>query len=380
MTSAASPVSVEIVAPNGETVRGVYSTEERYTPRTTFRAPSKGTYYARLSGAANLSYALTIALARVFQFAMGQDAVPKKLEIGGLDLWKFQGKAGEMVSIRAKAAGMGVVTTIEYLAPAQKEDEGQLPDAPSAPIVQLPIGAKEPSQTMALLNRTGTYQVAISQLYGQEIDYSLAATTGVKPIPPSGTSEGKLAIGGSDYWEFDGKAGEVIRLSGKSEQFDTTLTLFTPEGEELGSNDDGDEGTNALLTIALLRAGRYFLRIHSVGGGGSGDYRIQTLRNSVKTLAFDKREQGRIGSESSEVWSFQGRAGQTIILSTRSTDFDVSVTLRGADGVEIGSDDNGGDGTNSLLSRRLPLTGVYTIWVNAVQGRGSYVLRLIEAP
>lgn len=134
------------------------------------------------------------------------------------------------------------------------------------------------------------------------------------------------------------------------------------------------------MTVALLRGGRYLLRVQSFGGGGSGAYNIQSLRNSVKVLVLDKREQGSIGAESSDIWSFQGRAGQTVIISARSADFDVSISLRGPDGVEVGSDDDGGDGTNSLLSRRLPLNGAYTVWVNAKQGRGSYVLRLMEAP
>lgn len=381
-TLPASEVAMEVVAPNGERVKGIDPNDEgRYSQRFVFRAPSKGVYSARLSGQANLKYALTVALARVFSLAIGQNPAPKKMEIGGLDLWKFQGKAGDMVSIRAKAAGMGIASTLEYLPPVRKEDEAEpLEASSSAPIVFLPSTSKDSIPTTALLNRTGAYQIAISQANAQEVEYSLSVNAPAKPLPLNGTTEGKLSIGGADYWTFEGKAGEVIRLGGASEQFDANLSLFSPEGEELGSNDDGGEGTNALLTAILLREGRYFLRIHSAGGGGSGAYRIQTTRNPVKALAFDKREQGSIGAGSSEIWAFQGNAGQTVIISVRSADFDVTVSLRGPDGVQIGSDDDGGDGTNSLLSRRLPLKGTYTVWVNAKQGRGSYVLRLMEAP
>lgn len=377
-----SQVSMEVVAPNGERVRGVEgSDDDRRSNKFVFRAVSKGTHYARLSGQPNLKYALTVALARSFPLTIGQNPAPKKIEVDGLDLWKFQGKAGDLVSVRAKAGGMGVVSALEYLPPTRKDDEAEVPDeSVAAPIVSLPSDAKDASQTVALLNRTGTYQIAVSQPTGQEIEYSLSLNAIAKPLPPNGASEGRLKIGGADYWAFEGKAGEVMRLGGASEQFDARIALYSPEGEEIGANDDGGEGTNALLTAILLRGGRYFLRMQSVGGGGSGAYRIQAARNPVKALAFDKREEGRIGSDGNEIWSFQGVAGQTVIISARSSDFDIAVLLRGPDGVQVGADDDGGDGTNSLLSRRLPLKGTYTVWVNAKQGRGSYVLRLMEAP
>ena len=46
---------------------------------------------------------------------------------------------------------------------------------------------------------------------------------------------------------------------------------------------------------------------------------------------------------------------------------------------ERAADDNGGEGTDSLLSVRLPLDGAYTVWVSAQSGGGRYSLRLIEA-
>lgn len=229
--SAASQMTFEVIAPNGEGVTGKEpSSEERGTLRLVFRAISAGTHYVRLNGAANLKYALTIALARVFQLATGQMPVPKKMEIGGLDLWKFQGKAGEFVNIRANSAGRGVTTSLEYLPPTRKADAPELIDA-SMPTVQLPAGEKESGQMFALLNRTGAYQIAISQANGQEVTYALSVNSAAKPLPPSGAGEGKLAIGRADYWAFEGKAGEVIRFGSASEQFDMVLSLFSPEGE-----------------------------------------------------------------------------------------------------------------------------------------------------
>jgi hypothetical protein len=86
-----------------------------------------------------------------------------------------------------------------------------------------------------------------------------------------------------------------------------------------------------------------------------------------------------VGSGGGEVWSFEGKAGQTIILSARSPDFNVKISLFGPDAVEVASNDDGGDGTDSLLSTRLPVNGVYTLWIASDGGGGRYSVQLIDA-
>jgi hypothetical protein len=54
------------------------------------------------------------------------------------------------------------------------------------------------------------------------------------------------------------------------------------------------------------------------------------------------------------------------------------VRLYNPDGVHLGSDDNNGVGTDSLLAVRLPKTGRYTVSIASQRRAGNYTLRLID--
>ncbi|HEU4883417.1 MAG TPA: PPC domain-containing protein [Longimicrobium sp.] len=79
-------------------------------------------------------------------------------------------------------------------------------------------------------------------------------------------------------------------------------------------------------------------------------------------------------------WSFEGRRGETVIVSMESSAFDTYLylgTRRRGNFQEIARDDDGGNGTNSRLSVRLPEDGVYVIRASSLHERtGQYTLTL----
>ncbi|HYP53635.1 MAG TPA: PPC domain-containing protein [Pyrinomonadaceae bacterium] len=188
----------------------------------------------------------------------------------------------------------------------------------------------------------------------------------------------KSAAGGQYELAVEAKAGQILRFESASETFDTALQLFNPRGESVAGDDDGGENRNAKLTALVVEPGRHLLRVYAHGNGGAGSYLLRRAPDAVRQLAAGGRVDGAVGRGGSEIWSFAGRAGQTVILSARSPDFDTRVTVYGPDAAEIAADDNGGEGTDSLLSVRLPLDGAYTVWVSAQSGGGRYSLRLID--
>ena len=188
-----------------------------------------------------------------------------------------------------------------------------------------------------------------------------------------------LAVGNSDYWSLAGKPGQIIRLESLADLFDVEIELYNPRGEAVAGNDDGAGGRNALLTVLMTEAGKYLLRVHASGDGGGGAYRLRKLPDPVRPIKVGEKSGGNLGAGTSEIWSFTGRPGQAILLSVRSADFDVSVRLFGPDGIEVASDDDGGDGSNSLLSTELPVAGTYTVWVIPKQGSGKYSFRILDA-
>jgi hypothetical protein len=374
---------VQVVAPNGEPVASGAAAGPANPARVVFRATQAGVYYARIGpsegGNARDSYALTVAPARVFGTAVGEANPERRLDAGGLDLWTFPGVSGELVRVRAKAGLGEMVGQISYMPPVDASGEPRAPEGPVPPLVVLPSDPKASGEVVALVNLSGTFQVAVSHPLGLAADYTLSTARPARTLADDAGSAGTLALGGSDYWAVEGATGQVLRIEGSSDRFDAELELYGPQGDLLARDDDGGSGRDARLTALLVDRGRYLVRVHAHGDGGGGPYTLRRTADPARRLAVGGSGEGTVGAGGSEVWSFQGRAGQVVIASARSPDFNIRAALFGPDAAEVASDDDGGDGTDSLLSARLPVDGTYTLWVSSASGGGRYTLQLIEA-
>lgn len=363
---------LSVFSPTGESVALGSSLQEQVA-RTlaSFRTPAKGDYYLR--AVSTRPYAFTVAAARVAPLTLGQAPVARKLGAGGVEIWTFQGTEGDFIRLHAKAEGTMIYAQLAAI-PTPDSDDTDTREA----IALFEVGEKTEGELVALLRKTGTYELTLAQPLGLETDYTLTSTKTVRGWEQKAPLKETLALGGTDYYALDGKAGELLRLEGLSEQFDIELELYNLRGEKLTSNDDGGKGRNALLTALLSQTGKYLLRVNCVGNGGSGAYQLQRAPDPVRPLKLGERGIGTLSAEGTEIWSFTGKPSQALILSVRSPDFDTSVRIFGPDGIELAARDQG-DSTSTLFGLTFPLEGTYTIWVSSKSGAGKYTLRLIEA-
>jgi tetratricopeptide (TPR) repeat protein len=79
---------------------------------------------------------------------------------------------------------------------------------------------------------------------------------------------------------FTATAGEPIRISVTSDQFDTVLSLVNPDGEEIAYNDDYGGSLNSTIITTVPADGTYTIQVRAFGGSQFGDY---TLTVSVAT-------------------------------------------------------------------------------------------------
>lgn len=83
-------------------------------------------------------------------------------------------------------------------------------------------------------------------------------------------------LDGGEYYEiytFEGTEGQVIAIDLVSEEFDTYLVVFGPDGERLAENDDGDD-SNARIWLTLPSTGTYTVWATSYGVGEVGSYQL----------------------------------------------------------------------------------------------------------
>ncbi len=76
-------------------------------------------------------------------------------------------------------------------------------------------------------------------------------------------------------------------------------------------------------------------------------------------------------TDSDVVYTINLEAGQLVIITVVSTDFDSNLTVLDAAGTELAYDDDSGGETNPYLAFFVPATGTYTIRVGAFFGEGS---------
>ena len=104
---------------------------------------------------------------------------------------------------------------------------------------------------------------------------------------------------------------------------------------------------------------------------------VATMATAQDSVSVGQTVEGTL-ENSTATYTLNATAGDTIIISLTSEDFDTLVEVRDAQGNEVGRDDDSGEGFNSRLVFTAPAEGTYSIVVQSFSGAasGSYTLAL----
>jgi S1-C subfamily serine protease len=214
---------------------------------------------------------------------------------------------------------------------------------------------------------------------------------------------------------FEGRAGQRVVIEMTSSEVDAYLILLSPNGEDLGQDDNGAGGKNSKLSITLPETGTYTILANTHGARETGSYSLRASVGSGGTASggvsggssttprggstprsgtqqamgtLPMQIQGSLGANSQILQSdrspyqehtFQGTAGQRVTISLESREFDSYLILIDPDGKKIGeNDDASSDTLNAALVITLPSTGTYRVIANTYDstGRGQYTLNV----
>lgn len=87
-----------------------------------------------------------------------------------------------------------------------------------------------------------------------------------------------------DRYTFEGQAGQQVTIILESREFDTYLILLSPDGSEVGRNDDTNQ-TNSVLTVTLPAAGAYTVIANSYERGNLGRYMLTVSSDTASTTS-----------------------------------------------------------------------------------------------
>lgn len=144
------------------------------------------------------------------------------------------------------------------------------------------------------LPEDGEYTIRANSLSGGESGAYTIALRPAAPRPPAPrpqairagqTVSGQLSDSDAqadddsfyDAFVYEGRAGERLRITMRSPDFDSFLHFGQGTGESfesLATDDDGADGNDAMIEITLPRAGTYVIRANTLSGGETGSYTL----------------------------------------------------------------------------------------------------------
>lgn len=239
----------------------------------------------------------------------------------------------------------------------------------------------------------------------------LAAAALLVPFSTSAQDVRNLDTARSDVQIFEGSVGaEPVRYRVTMErnsflqvdvrptagsELDPVLTITDVRTGEVLAEDDDSGGE--LASMARIRSDtrrQVELTVTAFaffsGEESAGSFELQLRRGEIAPLrsdpiAFGGTARGRVGEGESRYYTIAGVEGQLLEVALQAGDdsFDPMLSLYSGTDIEtevLVSDDDGGEGLNSLLRYSLPKTGTYTIAAGGYSGSAGNFTLLVAEP
>jgi hypothetical protein len=179
-------------------------------------------------------------------------------------------------------------------------------------------------------------------------------SSGGGPLVMGKPQTGQLKPGRVHRWNFEGQRGQVVNLSMVSPEFDTFLELRDADDSILTENDDGPDGTNAVINAFSLPAdGAYTVIARSLSNEEAGEYEITLKQVKVAagggTLLPDKPVQVSLAPNQIDTWDFTAQAETYVTIAVESDQLDTYLELFGPDDELLTADDDSGGGLNAAI-------------------------------
>ncbi|MCB9507716.1 MAG: pre-peptidase C-terminal domain-containing protein [Myxococcales bacterium] len=244
----------------------------------------------------------------------------------------------------------------------------------------------------------------------QATGLELAQATGPQPIAVGDSVQGQLQRGDTvlasgelaDAYTFDGSAGQQVRITMRSPDFDTYFGVTGPAGYSVANDDSPGMGTNSQLILTLPAAGSYRIQATSYRPGAVGAYTLSVdplggatggasastgggatqrsgglpLRPGTTDGALDDSDDRLRSGELADQYVYDGQAGERLSLRLSSSDFDPYLLVRGPGGYTQDNDDLRDGALDAGLDITLPATGRYLVVATSFQPgeSGRYAL------
>jgi hypothetical protein len=342
------------------------------------------------------------------QLAASDPTLPNGAHV---DAYQIEGRAGQRLEISLASAALDPLVIIDGPGlNAVNDDDMETGSTNSRLVVTLPeAGLYTIRASSYAPGERGNYQLTVRDAGAQPVltPASAMAQTGVGPVLTLGAvSQGVLEQGDAalisgeftDRYQFQGVAGQRVRITMTAQDVDAYLILIGPNGSQ-EENDDAAVGvTDSRLDAILSQDGTYTIIATTYRPGEAGAYAVsvvdlsrasqtpvvaaapapsqsQATASGDATLAPDRPASGRLATgdqrlrsgEFMDTYRFEGRRGQRATVTLTSSEFDPYLMMVQPDGRQIENDDRGDGSLNSQIVQVLPADGIYEVTVTSYQ-------------
>jgi hypothetical protein len=314
------------------------------------------------------------------------------------DSWRFDGNAGEVLTIRATRLDGNVTPKLEIFSP-----EAANADASTKPLAAADGKDETAVIEVVTLPVNGTYTLKASAVSGQG-GYKLivernrtapqASVVGAAGIGFGETKSGELTQAvPSQAWVFFGHAGERVSLTAQSTAtgtLDPYLTVIAPDGTTVGADDNSGGQNKSLLSSLLLPLDGFYGVVISGSPVAQGENQFGGFNVSLNrsepgaayqgTMQVGTAVEGTITADQPvQEWVFRADSSNSIgaALTAASGAFNGAISITSQDGKLIATSTTASNGTTSI-DAELPGPGWYAVLVaaNASGVQGRYQLKL----
>ncbi len=319
---------------------------------------------------------------------------PGVIGLGGQDMWRFTGSAGDSIQLRVGAPAF--TPRIDLYGP----------DGSLAGQYAVNNATFHDADLFLRLTNSGSFTVVVSSYFNNGAGaYNLSLAQApeafvVSPGDSGGTltnganNPGVIGLGGQDMWRFTGSAGDSIQLRVGAPAFTPRIDLYGPDGSLAGQYAVNNATFHdADLFLRLTNSGSFTVVVSSYFNNGAGAYNLSLAQapeafvvspgDSGGTLTNGANNPGVIGLGGQDMWSFMGNAGDNIQVRIGTDGFTPRLDLYGSDGALAGQFAvNNGAYYDGDIFLRLTNSGRYTLVASSyfLNGAGNYLLNLAQAP
>lgn len=254
-------------------------------------------------------------------------------------------------------------------------------DEPKGPaLVWLPARARDPRVGVFKVMRDTNLWIGANGAASKKGEYTMTLRPAAKELGVTKEMEGMLRIGNTDYWAFDGKAGDVMTFRAGAAGFAQRLIVRDPDLRPIWETTAQPDQTQSDWNMIVQRPGTYLVAVSALGDGGGGEYTL--ARNVFNAREFGKGQpaKGNFSTGVAEVWRFTAKPNEPLLIRWTSPKWSYGISIRDEKGNETWLPQTRIDGVNRYGVLTVDEPKTFVIVLISKGEKEDYAIELMDLP